>query len=49
VDLVVDNMARPLVVDRVDDLVGPVLLVAVEVFGLAAVAWAQSAACTHKS
>lgn len=36
-DLVVDNMATLLEVDRVYDLIGTVLLVAVEILGLAAV------------
>lgn len=36
-DLVVDNVAIRLEVDRVDDLVGAVLFVAVEILGLAAV------------
>lgn len=44
VDLVVDDVAFGLEVDRVDDLVVPVILVAVEVFGLAAVSCECSSA-----
>jgi hypothetical protein len=39
VDLVVDNVAVVGVVDRVDDLVVAIILVAVEIFGLASVSW----------
>lgn len=41
-DVVVDNVAIGLEVDRVDDLIGAVLFVAVEILGLAAVSCQQS-------
>jgi hypothetical protein len=43
VHLVVDNMSDIAEIDRVDDLVVPVLLVAIEILGLAAVAYVKSA------
>ena len=42
VDLIVDDVASGLVVNRVDDFVVPVLLVAVFVFGLTTMACASS-------
>ena len=39
VEVVIDDVALALVVDRVDDLVVAVVLVAVQVLGLTAVAW----------
>lgn len=41
VDLVVDNVAVVGVVDRIDDLIVAVILVAVKILGLASVSWGR--------